>query len=274
MILEAPVLRRASVRMVQQLDDIDSKQLVDQLRRLGVREGSVLVVHASYRAIRPVEGGPEGVIDALLEAIGPRGTLVMPSLSDWDDDQVFDPKVTPCLGMGVIADIFWRRSGVLRSDSPHSFAAYGPKAEEITAPQPPDIPHGLDSPVGRVYERGGDVLLLGVDHSANTTIHLAENLAGAPYGIAKYCTVLQDGVPVRVDYVEVDHCCRNFKQVGEWLWERGLERRGQVGNAVARLASSRAIVETVLAELKTDPWRFLCPPGAGCEECDKARATG
>ena len=58
---------------------------------------------------------------------------------------------------------------------------------------------------------------LGVDHSANTTIHLAEFLAGVPYGIPKYYTVLDNGVAVRVDYEETDHCCKNFNVVGEWL---------------------------------------------------------
>lgn len=248
------------------------KQLVDQLRRLGVRAGSVLLVHSSYRAIRPVEGGPGEVIEALLEAVGPEGTLVMPSMTDWDGDQVFDPNVTPCRGMGVIADMFWRRPGVLRSDSPHSFAACGPRAAEITAPHPPDLPHGPDSPVGRVYDLDGDILLLGVDHSANTTIHLAEFFAGVPYRVPKHCTVLRHGVPMRVDYGEIDHCCRNFAVVAEWLWERGLERRGKVGNAVARLVSSRALVEMVVAELKPDPFRFLCRPGT-CPSCDEAWAS-
>lgn len=122
------------------------------------------------------------MIEALLEAIGPRGTLVMPSMTDWDDDQIFDPEATPCLGMGIIADTFWRRPGVLRSNSPHSFAAYGPWAAEITSPHPPEIPNGPESPVGRVYDLDGDVLLLGVDHSANTTIHLASAILGAPAG--------------------------------------------------------------------------------------------
>lgn len=245
-------------------------QLVDQLRQLGVKPGSILVVHSSYRAIRPVEGGPREVIEALLEAIGPGGTLVMPSMTDWSDDEIFDPKITPCRGMGVIADTFWRRPGVLRSDSPHSFAAFGPRAAEITAPHPPDIPHGPDSPVGRVYNLGGDILLLGVDHTANTTIHLAEFFAGVPYRIPKYCTVMEKGVPIRIDYGEIDHCCRNFTLVGAWLEKRGLERKGKVGNAPARLVNSRALVETVVSELKSDPCRFLCRPGTGCASCDEA----
>jgi len=83
--------------------------------------------------------------------------------------------------MGVVADTFWRLPGVLRSDSPHAFAAQGPQAAWITA-RIRGFPHGLDSPAGRVYELDGQVLLLGVGHDDNTTTHLAESLGGVRYG--------------------------------------------------------------------------------------------
>ena len=68
--------------------------------------------------------------------------------------------------------------GVLQRQ-PARFAAAGLRLPRITAPHPVDVPHGLDSPVGRVYELDGQVLLLGVDHTANTTIHLEERDAPA-----------------------------------------------------------------------------------------------
>ena len=68
-------------------------ELVRQLRSLGVTAGDVLLVHTSFRAVRPVEGGPEGLIRALRDALGPDGTLVMPSWTG-DDDTPFDPAVT------------------------------------------------------------------------------------------------------------------------------------------------------------------------------------
>jgi aminoglycoside N3'-acetyltransferase len=141
----------------------------------------VLLVHCAFSKVKPVEGGPARLIAALQAAIGPSGTLVMPSMS-WDDEHLFDPRATPCIEeMGVVADMFWRQPGVLRSDSPHSFAATGPQAARITAPHPVEIPHGIDSPVGRVYELDGQVLLLGIGHTADTTIHLAELVAGVRY---------------------------------------------------------------------------------------------
>jgi aminoglycoside 3-N-acetyltransferase len=218
-----------------------------------------------------VEDGPRGLIAALRETIGPDGTLVMPSMS-WEDDQPFDARTTPCTDMGFVADSFWRLPGVLRGDSPHAFAAIGPQAARITAPQPVDLPHGLDSPVGRVYELHGRVLLLGVDHDSNTTIHLAESLAGVRYRRPKHVTILENERSARVDYLEIDHCCQNFNLVGSWLAERGLERRGPVGHASARLVRSRDVVDVVTERLRQDETTFLHPIGVD-EECDEARAS-
>lgn len=251
------------------LETLSQRQVTDQLLRLGVTPGGALLVHCAFSAVRPVEGGPRGLIAALLAAVGTRGTLVMPGMTE-DDDHAFDPRATDCLGLGVTADTFWRLPGVLRSDSPFSFSAYGALAQRITAPHLDDFPHGLDSPVGRVYELDGQVLLLGVDHTANTTIHLGEALGGVRYRRAKHVTVARDGQVARVDYGEIDHCCQNFQKVDGWLEERGLQRIGSVGHAQARLARARDVAETVAARVRRDETVFLHPYGVD-EECDEAR---
>ena len=252
------------------LRTLDREELTQQLLALGAHPGGVLVVHTAFSKVAPVEGGPRGLIEAFQAALGPAGTLVMPSMSD-DDDHPFDPKETPCIGMGVVADTFRRMPGVLRSDSPHAFAATGPRAAEITAAHPIDVPHGLDSPVGRVYALDGQVLLLGVGHDANTTAHLAENMAGVRYRLPYSSTVLRDGQPVRIDYGEVDHCCENFNLLDEWLGAEQ-QRRGVIGHAEARLARSRDIVAAALARLQENETIFLHSLGL-CGECDEARAS-
>jgi aminoglycoside 3-N-acetyltransferase len=246
-------------------------ELTRQLLDLGVRPASVLVVHTSFSRVGPVEDGPLGLIAALRTALGPYGTLVMPSMTD-DDDEPFDVAGSPCRGMGVVADTFRTLPGVLRSDSPHAFAAIGPRAGRVTAPHPPEIPHGIDSPVGRVYELDGQVLLLGVGHDANTTIHLAESLAGVRYRLPYHATILRDGRPLRIDYGETDHCCERFALLDEWLEADGLQRRGTVGNAEARLARSRDVVSVSVERLRADETIFLHPHGVD-DECDAARAS-
>lgn len=250
--------------------ELATTDLVRDLTRLGVPGGGVMVVHTAFSRVGPVAGGPLALIEALQETIGPEGTLVMPSMSD-DDSTPFDPATTSCISMGIVAETFRGLPGVLRSNSPHAFAARGPHAAQIARFHPVDVPHGPDSPVGRVLELDGQVLLLGVNHDSNTTVHLAEAIAEVPYGIAKSALTRVGDVIVRTEYTETDHCCRGFLAVDQWLDERGWQRRGTVGRAKARLIRSRDLVDVVVKKLREDPMRFLCVPGQ-CDECDQARS--
>ena len=247
-------------------DAVTHAHLVAQLEALGVRRGGVLLVHSAFSALRPVEGGPAGLIDALRAALGPHGTLVMPSMGD-DDTQVFDVAGTPCRGMGIIADTFRTQPGVLRSDSHHAFAAIGPQAAAITAPHPLQVPHGEDSPVGRVAALDGQVLLLGVGHDGNTTVHLAEELAGVRYRQPMRSTMPGPAGPVQVEYDEPDHCCLNFARLDDWLG--ALQATGPIAHGVARLVRARDVVGIALARLRDDETCFLHARGL-CEECDGA----
>jgi aminoglycoside 3-N-acetyltransferase len=247
-------------------------QVVVQLHALGVKPGGVLLVHTSFRAVRPIEGGPLGLIRALRGALGEEGTLVMPTMTD--GESVFDPASTPTCDMGITAETFWRQPDVQRSTHPGgSFAAVGPLASRICAPQPLSPPHGPDSPPGRVHELGGQVLLLGVTHSENTTLHVAEAIAQVPYSVSHPCVVEINGSARTVMIAETDHCCQRFTLTDGWLRERGLQREGKVGSADARLCASRDIVAVALEHLATDALLFLCPGNEGCEECDAARAS-
>ena len=252
-------------------ETISSTLLSKQLLELGVKPGGVLLVHTAFSQVRPVEHGPLGLIAVLQAVLGPQGTLVMPSMTD-DYNAPFDPKTTPCTHLGIVADTFWRLPGVLRSNSPHAFAASGPNAARITAPHPIDRPHGLDSPIGRIYELDGQVLLLGVGHDDNTTVHLAETLANVRYRRRKSVIIAEDGKPTRIDYDEIDHCCQNFNLVDNWLEEQGLQHKGQVGYATVRLARSQDIVAMVMAQLRTHDLIFLHPEGVD-SQCDEARAS-
>ena len=253
--------------------EVRTDEAARQLHALGVRRGGVLLVHTSFRAVRPIAGGPAGLILALRTALGGEGTLVVPSWTG-EDDVPFDPLSTPAAAdLGVVADTFWRLPGVVRSSHPFAFAAAGPLAGRITAGPLPVPPHAPESPIGRVHELDGQILLLGVGHEADTTLHLAELLAGVPYRVPKHCTVLEEGRPRRVDYGENDHCCARFTLADGWLRQRGLQAEGRVGHAHARLAGARDIVAVALEHLAGDPLLFLHPASDGCAECDEARRS-
>ncbi len=267
--LEEPPAEKAPIRKTP----IKSAQLAEQLLGLGVEPGDVLLVHTSFRAVGPIEGGPEGLINALVQTVGPNGTLVMPS---WPDDACvqFDPTSTPAAtDLGVVAQHFWQRPGVIRTTHVHAFSALGPKAQFILSGPLPIPPHIPASPVGRVHEVDGKVLLLGVNHDADTTIHLAEVIAGVRYGRPKSCVATVEGRPVRIEYLENDHCCDRFKLVDDWLREAGAQSEGVVGYAPSRLARATDIVSLVSGRLAQTPLLFLHDPSSGCRQCNEARAN-
>lgn len=168
------------IRLTKQPNTITT--LYHGLLRLGVGSGDTVLVHSSLSGLGWVCGGAPAVITALLNALGNTGTLVMPAHSgDWSDPAgwenppvpedwiptirenmpAFNPSIAPTRGMGRIAELFRTFPGTLRSNHPQvSFCANGKFAEQITAHHPLTPQLGSDSPLGKIYDRGGKVLLL------------------------------------------------------------------------------------------------------------------
>ena len=159
-----------------------TRQLLDHRRAAQGAAGTLRLFQVSG-------GGWAGRIDCRAAVCFRPGGHAGDASMTADDDHPFDPRATSCIGMGIVTQTFWQLPGVLRSDSPPS-----PRLARrlpVSPPHPVDVPHGLDSPVGQVYELDGQVLLLGVDHTANTTIHLGEYMRRARYRRKKYVTLLK-----------------------------------------------------------------------------------
>ena|SRR5690625_2528350 len=165
-------------------------RLLEEFRRIGLHKGQTVLAHGSLSSLGWVAGGPVAVIEALLAALGPTGTLVMPSHSaentepsTWGNPAVpevwwpiirsemppFEPAKTPTRGMGRIAEAFRTWPGSVRSNHPTtSFTALGPHARAITEDHALEEAFGERSPLARLYDLDGYVLLLGVGHDSNS----------------------------------------------------------------------------------------------------------
>lgn len=266
-----------AIASVSQPNTVES--LCQDLRRLGVRPGMTLLVHSSLSTLGWVCGGAVGVILALEQALGPEGTLVMPThsgeLSDpalwrhppvpeswWETIRAamppFLPGLTPTRGMGIIPETFRKQDAVLRSDHPQmSFAARGPHAVTVTANHALDFGLGDSSPLARVYDLDGWVLLLGVDHDNNTSLHLAEYRAqyGRKRSSLNGAPILRAGERVWVQFQDIELDISDFPLIGrEFEAETGQVLRGRIGLATALLMPQRALVDYAVHWMERCRW--------------------
>lgn len=162
---------------------LDKKTLKNELAELGICQGMNLLVHSSLRKVGKVEDGADGIIDTLLELLGPDGTLMMSTVSGnvYPEQPVFHVEYTPST-VGVLGNVFRKRPGAIRSLHPvHSIAAMGPKAEFFTSGHlEANTPWSPDSPYGKLMRNNGYALFLGTDFSANTCLHALEIEARVP----------------------------------------------------------------------------------------------
>jgi aminoglycoside N3'-acetyltransferase len=201
--------------------------ITEQIRALGVQAGSVVMVHTSMRKVGPVEGGAQGLLDALRAALTNEGTLLM--VLSADTDQPFDARHSKVdtEDMGVFAEVFRTFPGVRVNDhAANRSAALGTDAAYFLEPTPLYDYHGPGSVLERFTKRDGLVLRLGAHVDRVTLTHYAEYLAEVP-----------NKRRVRRRYVRAD--------IGEqWIdyCAAGRARTGPVGNCTAELFGAQDFV--------------------------------
>lgn len=240
------------------------------LRALGLGAGDTVLVHSSARSLGFVAGGVQAVVQALLDVLGPDGTLVVPAHTpdncdpaSWTNPPVppawwpaireqspgFDRARTPSRWIGVIAETVRTWPGAVRSDHPQvSFAALGRRAAEVTDGHRLDDALGERSPLGAIYRLGGKVLLLGCDHDSNTSLHLAEwRQQSPPRGVTGASVRRPDGTSEWISWTDVLENSDDFEWIGAAFESAVGLSAGQVGDAAARLMPQRALVDFATA---------------------------
>lgn len=263
-------------------DRVSHERLLRDLQDLGLAEGDVVLVHSSLSGLGWVEGGADTVIDVLLAAVGESGTVLFPALTGSDRDApehppVIDLATTPCW-TGAIPETARQRANAIRSIHPtHSVVAIGRQAEGYAAGHEHSrTPCDAQSPYVRLMDDGGKILLLGgVTHESNTSLHALEELANVPYHLQDEVTdgivVMPDGRRIvvrnrlhlwRNRYLDAN-LVRNFGKVQAPLEAAGAIDAGPVGASTSLLMGAGAIRDVILPILADDPLFLLAEDGRG-----------
>mgnify|MGYP000262402323 CR=1 FL=1 len=242
------------------------ESLAADLGHLGIAPGMTLIVHTAMSSLGWVCGGPVAVIQALMDVLTGEGTLVMPAHSGDNSDPAqwahppvpadwvpairahmpaYDPAWQPTRGLGRLPELFRTLPGVVRSDHPQlSFSAWGRHAGYVTEGHSLDYALGEGSPLARIYDLCGHVLLLGVGYGNNTSMHLSEYRAGRAKHVRQGSSMLVNGERKWVEFDDIDFDDGPFAAIGEaYEKQGGAVTIGRVGGAECRLMPQRPIVD-------------------------------
>ncbi|MFN8467783.1 MAG: AAC(3) family N-acetyltransferase [Caldilineaceae bacterium] len=252
-------------------EPLTAAALAERLRACGLAEGQTVLVHMAMSKLGFVVGGAEAVILGLLAAVGPTGTIMMVTNSsnnvdpsEWQHPPVpepwwqtirdhmpgYNPLTTPSRGMGVVPELFRTWPGARRSAHPaFSLAAVGPQAEYLTAGHALEEDTGDRSPLGKLYELDGHVLLLGVDHFNNTSLHLAEFRANYPgkRNLRTGSAMLVDGRRQWVEYEALLTDPDDFGEIGTAFDAAHNIAVRQINAAPVRFFRQRLVVDFATA---------------------------
>jgi aminoglycoside 3-N-acetyltransferase len=253
------------------------------LRDLGLTAESRVLALVSLPALGEVRGGAEVVAGALTAQCGlvlspaftyqcqvfpqvgpPNNGLVYGDHMDENANaEIFRPDLPVHPEVGPVAEALRTRPGAVRSGHPLlSFAAVGAGADQVLKAQSVAEPFG---PVARLAEDGGEVLLLGVTHTANVAMHYAEYRAGRKQFIRWALTAA--GV---VECVGWPGCSAGFDAVAGRL--RAVTQIRQIGPACAQRIALKDLLGAVADMLHEDPLALLCQDAA-CPRCSAVRAS-
>lgn len=243
------------------------QDIIDGVKNVGIVHGDTVMVHTSLSSMGFVCGGPQIVIEALLEAVGSDGTIMMPTQSwknldpeagvHWQEPKewwqairenwpAYDKKITPTNTMGAVAEMFRNWPGAYRSDHPaRSVAAVGRNAEYLTKDHDLSNIFGIGSPIDKLYQLNAKVLLIGVGYDKNTSIHLADERASYPskHHTQESSAVMIDGKREWVTYETLYVDGEDFEEIGISFEKSHRIREAYIGNTFIKSMSQKELVD-------------------------------
>ena len=243
------------------------EEIKNVLRQVGLQPGQTVMVHCSLSSLGFVCGGAQTVIEALMDTVTDSGTIMMPAQSwknldpasgvHWEEPEAwwpiirenwpaYDKRITPTNTMGAVAEMFRLWPGTLRSDHPaRSVAAWGKYAQFLTEHHDLSNIFGDGSPIGRLYELDGYVLLVGVGYNKNTSLHLADARADYPgkHTVKESSAILETGKRVWKTYETLYVDGEDFEEIGRAFESEDRVQKAILGNGAVRLMRQRELVD-------------------------------
>jgi aminoglycoside 3-N-acetyltransferase len=248
---------------------ISKEQMVHDLHIAGINPGDIILLHSALSSIGFAEGGAEAVADALLEAVGPEGTVASITMNGIG---VFDAATSPS-NVGIISETLRKRPDAVRSLRPvHSVTAIGKRAVEFIKDHDKAKTNcGEGTPYCKIRDMGGKIVLLGVDQNRNTTLHALEDIINAPYleeVTLPAPTYIEDYQNKTMHITQFPPGHRDFLSFTKVLRENDAMTEGKVGNAVVKVIDAKKMFKLGLDILNENPAFFMCS-NKMCDYCNR-----
>lgn len=260
--------------MDKEITVLTKEDIKYSLTSLGVKKGMLLFVQSSLRPLGWINGGAQTIIEALMECVGYEGTIIMPAFTKLISDPAslkvgtvpreswekirntalpFSKKLTIPQNMGEVAVQFMRNEAVLRSSHPtYSFLAWGKYAKLIVEKHALHFGLSKESPLGKIVELNGYVVMLGMNYDKCEMLHLAQySAAKCPIKISTY-PIEKNGSTNWIKMADLDLNTYGYRIVGEVMEERKIVSEMRVGDTYCRMFSAREAVNITTAYLNLE----------------------
>ncbi|HEY6073754.1 MAG TPA: AAC(3) family N-acetyltransferase [Anaerolineales bacterium] len=238
------------------------EDMVAGLRSMGVQEGDTLMVHSSYKSLGPVDGGPQTVVNALEAALGPEGTLIMPTFNfDFNKGQPWDVRSTPSQ-MGVLTELVRKDPRSRRVFHPiYSFAILGKHAEMLGGLRYKSS-YERGSVFGKLRDLDAKIMVIGLSYTNSMTFfHHIEQMEGVDYRFLKQFTgqVTDWDGSTRTDTFEMlvrdmdRGVITEVDPMGELMEKEGIIKVGKIGEAAVKLMKANEVYAFTAREMRRDP---------------------
>ena len=239
------------------------EQLLEGFRHLGVEQGDTLLVHSSYKSFGEVEGGPQTVVRALEGALGPQGTLIMPTFNfDFNKGVPWDVRTTPSK-MGVLTELVRKDPRARRVFHPfYSFAILGKHADMLGGLRYKSS-YERNSVFGKLRDLDGKIMVIGLSYTNSMTFfHHIEQMEGVDYRFLKQFTgkVTDENGNTYTDTFEMlvrdidKGVITEVDPMGKLMEEAGIIKIRRIGEADVKLMKANEVYEFTAREMKRDPY--------------------